>query len=57
MEKPLENNILRVKACEVNPDEIKYRCPFYGHTCDKEFHHHGNNLYQSHCKIRQHTAI
>ena len=44
MEKPLESHTLRVVATEVNPDEITYKCPFYGHTCDKKFHTHGNNL-------------
>ena len=44
MEKPLENNILRVVAHAVTEDEIIYKCPFYGHTCEKEFHTHGNNL-------------
>ena len=44
MEKDQPLEALRVVAHTVTEDEIIYKCPFYGHTCDKEFHHHGNNL-------------
>lgn len=55
MEKPLEN--LRVVATEVNPDEIKYRCPFYGKSCDKEYHCHGNSLPNPFQNITTHRNI
>ena len=39
----MDNN-LRVFASSVSSADIKYKCPYFPHMCNKRFHTHGNNM-------------